>query len=88
MKTATFNGRKYLVTVDKAPDGECSQYNPERELNIFADMGTRNGLITALHECLHASRWSETEEVVERVSRDIGRFLWNIGYRIKSNGRK
>jgi len=83
VKTAQFNGRRYNISVVPAPDGDCSQYKPERELNIYADLRTRNGLITTLHESLHASRWSETEEVVDRVSKDIGRLLWRLGYRIK-----
>ena len=87
MQTHTFRGRRYKIGVNPAPDGDCSQYKAERELNIYADMKTRNGLVTALHESLHACHWSATEEMVDETSKDIGRFLWALGYRIE-NGRK
>ena len=36
---------------------------------------------TAIHELLHAENWAETEEVVDRVSSEIGKVLWRAGYR-------
>ena len=72
-----------MSLVEEGLDGDCTTYTPERELNIYADLNTRNGLITALHEALHASRWSEKEETIDRVSKDIGRFLWRLGYRVE-----
>jgi hypothetical protein len=83
MKSQTFNGRKYWVEVNppKRIDGSCSTYKPDRELVIYADMKTRNGLVTAIHEALHACRWPASEEAVDKTSYDIGRFLWGLGYR-------
>jgi len=83
LKSHSFNGRKYIITVEEAPDGSCNQYNPERELAVHANMGTRNGLITAIHEGLHACSWPASEESVLQTSHDIGRFLWRLGYRIR-----
>jgi len=82
VRTHTFNGRKYKISVNEGGlDGLCDTYDKGRELIICADLATRNGLITALHESLHASRWTSTEDTVDRVSREIGAFLWRLGYR-------
>jgi hypothetical protein len=79
--THTFNGRKYKITIRPPLDGMCSQYNNERELIIMESLRTKNGLITAIHESLHAENWIAKEDTVDRVSREIGTFLWRIGYR-------
>ena len=81
VKTHTFNGRNYKIIVSPPLDGQCTIYKPERELWIMESLKTRNGLITAIHESLHAERWSEKEETIERVSKEIGNFLWRLGYR-------
>ena len=81
VKTATINGRKYKIFLRKPVDGLCSIYKMERAIELFVPLNTQNGLITTIHECLHASRWSETEDVVDRTSTDIGRLLWRLGYR-------
>ena len=84
VRTHTFNGRKYKIEIKPGPtDGVCDQYKLERLLSIYADLETENGLITALHEALHAENWAATEDVVDRVSTEIGNFLWRLGYRRK-----
>jgi hypothetical protein len=88
VKSHTFKGRRYRINIEELPDGDCSQYKPEMELNIYADMSTRNGLITAIHEALHACFWKASEESVDQASRDIGRFLWGLGYRIEKQKSK
>lgn len=82
VKTHTFNGRRYKIDVDKL-DGYVDQYtlHNDRTLHIFADLETKKGLITVIHEALHAENWAATEEVVDRVSREIGSFAWRLGYR-------
>ncbi len=80
VKTATFNGERYLIAVGEY-DGMCDVGKKERELVILANLDTRNGLITAIHEALHACDWSAREDKVDSVSKDIGRFLWRLGYR-------
>lgn len=52
-----------------------------REINIFAGVTTKNGLVTLIHESLHAENWAASEAVVDRVSTEIGDFLWRLGYR-------
>jgi len=85
VRTHTFHGRRYKIVVCQE-DGNTDTYTlNERFLSIYADMATRNGLITAIHESLHAENWAASEKVVERVSTEIGRFLWRLGYRITKN---
>lgn len=81
VKTHTFNDRKYKIKIDQI-DGDCDTYKlNERYLCVFADMDTRNGLISTIHESLHAENWAATENIVDRVSKEIGNFLWRLGYR-------
>lgn len=83
VKTATFHGRKYTIYIGQ-DEGQCDQYNTtERFLEIHTDLNTKKGITTAIHEALHAENWAATEEVVDRVSTEIGRFLWRLGYRIQ-----
>ena len=86
VRTHTFNGRKYNIIIHPPIDGMCTQYKPERELWIMESLRTKNGLVTALHEALHAERWTADEATVDRVSKEIGDFLWRLGYRWKPNG--
>ena len=81
VRTATFNGRKYRIDTDEI-DGSCDQYAcNERFIHINAPLNTQKGLITVIHESLHASNWCAGEKVVDRTSTDIGRLLWRLGYR-------
>ena len=83
VKTHTFNGRKYTIDIGKF-EGSCDQYDcKEHYLSILADLDTQKGLITAIHESLHACNWAKKEDIVDSVSTDIGRFLWRLGFRIK-----
>lgn len=82
VKTATFNGRKYRITMDGRLDGWCDQYKlDDRHIVIAATQHTQNELITIIHESLHASNWCKSEEAVDRTSTEIGRLLWRLGYR-------
>ena len=81
-KTNTFNGLKYNIIVDDL-DGNCDT-DTKFWLVIERDLNKRVGLETAIHEALHACSWNTSEEKVTRTARDITRFLWNLGYRIKN----
>ena len=87
VKTHCFNGRRYKIFLeDSKQDGYVDAYKIEpddRHLVICADKKTKDELITTIHEALHAENWAATEEVVERVSMEIGTFLWRLGYRRK-----
>lgn len=82
VKTATFNGRQYKIFLQEPVDGTCTTYTLERAIEIFTPLDTQNGLITLIHECLHAGNWHASEDVVDRTSKDIGRLMWRLGYRI------
>lgn len=84
IKTHTFNGRKYKIDLLGPVDGLTDTFNlDDRHLAILADLKTKQGLITVIHESLHACNWRATEDVVDRVSTEIGGFLWRLGYRKK-----
>ena len=84
MKTHTFNGRKYRIYLDPDLDGWCDQYKcNELGIHLLKDLKTRAGLITAIHETLHAVNWRASEEKVDQDSKEIGAFLWRLGYRRK-----
>ena len=80
VRTHTFNGRKYHVRIG-ATDGMCTTFKRENELHVFCDPATRKGLITTIHEGLHACNWAKKEVVVDQVSTDIGSLLWRLGWR-------
>ena len=83
VKTHTFNKRKYTIDIGKF-EGSCDQYKcSDHYLSILADLDTQKGLITAIHEALHACKWTASEDSVDTTSNDIGRFLWRLGFRIK-----
>ena len=82
VKTHTFNGRKYTVWVGQELDGMCDCFGmDERYIVSMAKAGSRKELITIIHEALHACDWCKSEEVIDRVSTEIGSFLWRLGYR-------
>lgn len=88
VRTATINGRRYQVDVEQI-DGWCDQYAcNERFIHLIAPLNTQKGLITAIHEALHASNWAKSETTVDRTSKDIGRLLWRLGYRLRAEGEQ
>ncbi len=81
--THTFNGRSYKIDFGDF-EGLCDMYKcNERYIRVLPDLNTRKGLITAIHETLHAESWTASEDVVDRVSNEIGSFLWRLGWRVK-----
>ncbi len=90
VRTHTFNGKKHLIHAGPV-DGICFQSNKKEknyELFLLHPLSEKNGLITALHEALHASDFNMNEEKVDRMSDEIGRFLWRIGYRWRPMSKK
>lgn len=84
IKTHTFNRHKYDIEFCDPVDGCCdSPYGGRPTIRVFADLNTRKGLETAIHEALHACFWAKTEKVVERTAREIALFLWRLGYKIR-----
>ena len=82
VKTHTFNKVNYDIEFSERLDGLCDYPRSTKpSIRIMAKPYTKNELITIIHESLHASDWSKSEEIVDRVSTDIGRLLWRLGYR-------
>lgn len=84
VRTHTFAGVKYVVDTDPI-DGCCSSPKPgDRKpiLRVCCPLNTQAGLITLIHESMHAINYDKHETTVDRASTEIGRFLWRIGYRI------
>jgi hypothetical protein len=93
VRTHTFNGVKYEIDVYQPFDGLCespTSDNNRPDIRISIDIRTRLGLISLLHECLHAENYAKGEGVVDRVSSEIGDLLWRLGFRMKdeSKGKK
>ena len=78
-KTATFAGRQYHLLFGEL-DGNCDT-DDKYWLVVGRDLSKRVGLETAIHEALHACRWTAREKTVDQDARDLARFLWSLGYR-------
>ena len=59
----------------------CEEEEHERELFLMEDLATREGLITAIHEAMHACDFNRQEITVNQEALDIGNFLWRLGFR-------
>ncbi len=87
MKTHTFRGRRFRIVTDEVIKGYVELPSKRglknsRVLYISADCdGKLDGLYIAVHEALHAEDPDVSEQVTERRSRSLSRFLWRLGYR-------
>jgi len=82
VKTATFNGVRYEIQVTDPIDGSCDY--PRKilpVLHVAAPANTCKQLEIAIHESLHASDWTKSEERVTRTAHEIARLLWRLGYK-------
>jgi len=81
VKTHTFNKVKYEIHFLHDCDGAAdTRHSSQPNLEVFCKPYTRNELISLIHEALHAEG-NNQEERVEMLSREIGSFLWRLGYR-------
>lgn len=78
--THTFNGIKYSILIGFF-DG-WADANDKYSIVVNGDLKSQKGLITLIHECLHAGNWSMQEKTVERVGEEIGSLLWRLGLRV------
>ena len=85
VKSHTFCGRRYDIDIldGQILHGICTKRNPpgRSEIIIAPKINSQEGIITVVHEALHASRWRMQEKTVDRIATDLGRFLWRLGYR-------
>lgn len=82
VKTATFAGVLHDIDLCGPIDGCCDHPFGIPSIRVMADPNTQKSLITLIHECLHASNWHASEDLVDRTATDVGRLLWRLGYRI------
>ena len=85
VRTHSFNGiRYYIYIVPEGVSGLCEN-KPDKShgIWIFEDIRTRDGIITVIHEGMHASQPSLSEETVDRMSREKGTLMYRKGYRWK-----
>lgn len=79
--THTFNGRCFRIILGPY-EGLCDvPKTKELQLYIFSDLNTKQGIITCIHEALHAEDSNLPEKSVEKVATEIGNFLWKLNYR-------
>ena len=84
VKTHRFNGVCYAIDVEEPFDALCEapvEKDRKPTIRVARDVNTSYGLQCLIHECLHASNWAKSEEIVDRVAVDIGKLLWRLGFR-------
>lgn len=82
LKTHSFRGKRYDITLTGEVDGLCVQPASKRgEIILRTDLAPRVFLETAIHEAMHALNWAIPEAVVEERARELSRWLWRLGYR-------
>ena len=82
VRTHTFDGVRYNIYIHKPISGFCEN-KPDKThgLWIFEDIRTRKGLVTIVHEAMHASHPNLSEDTVDRMSKEIGGLLWRMKFR-------
>ena len=86
IKTATFNSVKYKIDLDAQCSCSCDPPHkpPDREICIYEPIkNDQNTLYLMIHEAMHALFWHLPEEDVIIRSKDMARFLWRAGWRLK-----
>lgn len=81
IKTHVFNGCKYLIAMWPIKGITDVSHNSPLTLAINTKEPAKRLLSTTIHEALHACDWNMSEKKVDKISKDIGRFLWRLGYR-------
>lgn len=76
-----FNGVPYKVVADRDMLG-LTLTGLRNSVILWTDLRKKLGLQIALHEGLHAEFPALPEHVVEIAGREIGEYLWKLGYRI------
>ena len=85
VKTHRFNGVKYKIEASGEIDGITYTGKDDKAypLIVACNPKTKKGLITTIHEAMHATSWHSREEVIDRASTEIGTLLWRLGWRRK-----
>ena len=88
VRTHKFNKIKFQIDVEEPYIGMCDSPESERPTITLPrglphgnSKGAKQGLITLIHEVLHAESWNLPEEKVDRIATDMGSLLWRLNYR-------
>ena len=83
VRTHKFAGVTYDIDLDTNCAGYCESPKPKGNpcLYVGVPIDTKEGFIKLIHEAMHAVSFHSHEDKVDQSSRDIGRFLWRLGFR-------
>jgi hypothetical protein len=81
-KTAGFSSGVFDVDIDTGIQGSVD-YHDAGTIFLNSALSPQKFLIIAIHEALHAENPHWSEETVDIASKNVGRFLWRLGYRRK-----
>jgi len=86
IRTHSFAGRRYRVEVEERVLGYAEvpgkKGRPERlEIYVDPDLPPKRHLEIAIHEALHALIPGASEDAVLIAGKELGRWLWRLGYR-------
>jgi hypothetical protein len=83
MKWHSFRGIRYRVYLDEKVEGYAEAPGPRkpRELYVDPDLSPKEYLRVLIHEAMHCEDPDAHEQVVDRRSRALARFLWRCDYR-------
>jgi hypothetical protein len=76
-----FNGVAYKVVADDRMLA-LTLTDVRNSIVLWNKLNTKLGITLAVHEAMHAEFPALPEHVVEIAGRDIGEYLWKLGYRI------
>ena len=83
MMRFSFRGRKFKITYMDLGERDGSCLDESEEIEIDKQLKKRPRLDAEIHEALHACLPMLEEKIINPSARDIARFLWRVGYRLK-----
>ena len=87
IRTHVFCGQKYTIYFHEDFCGSCDVTPTDMSrwemIILEKKQNDRHYLDTVLHEAIHACGM-ENESKVTQMAKDISRFLWRVGFRLKN----
>lgn len=85
VKTHCFNGHIYTIFIGGF-EGLTDKFGKKAyTMAVNCDPNTQKGLISLIHEAMHAGNWDKHEKTIDRSSKEIGRLLWRLGWRVNKS---
>jgi len=82
VRTHSFNGKKYYITIEPRYGFASASEKQDLELIVNTQgLSERQIMYFIIHEAMHAEDWYMSEAKVERMSKSLRDFLWRLGYR-------